>query len=159
MSHKDVRDVMNGLKKADPEIPAWWNGVRHIYRKQGFVADSVWGRRRDFRGEEKLNEMVNHPIQAGGAAIVHESMLELVTGKPGNASESCLTDFTPIPFDFINRTGLVNQCHDSLLFEVPEDIGEEVAVRVEQAMTRRRRKGALLSYTAEAAIAQNWLEA
>ena len=159
MSHKDVRDVMAGLRKADPEIPAWWNGVRHLYRRQHFIADSIWGRRRDFRGEEKINEMVNHPIQAGGAAIVHESMLELLTGKPGKASSSKLEDFTPVPFEFDKKLGLVNQCHDSLLFEVPEDKGEEVARRVEQAMTRRRREGALLSYTAEAAIANNWLEA
>ena len=161
LNHRDVRDVVRGLKRAVPEIPKWWNAIRQRYRREGFIADSVWGRRRDFKDEEKINELVNHPIQAGGASIVHEAMLEMVLGIPGtgtvvwgdgNAARDVLS------FNFEARTGLVNQCHDSLLFEVPEEKGEETAKLLEASMTRRRRDNPKLTYTAEAEVGMNWLE-
>ena len=164
LTHRDIRDVVHGLKKADPEIPKWWDKIRNGYRRAGFVADSLWGRRRYFRDEEKINELVNHPIQTGGASLIHEAMLELVLGIPGAGTVSTHSqDVFPLawdvlPFDFEARTGLVNQCHDSLMFEVPEERGEEVAEQLQAAMTRRRRRGAQLTYTAEAAIGMNWLE-
>jgi len=160
---QDVRQVVNGLKRADPEIPRWWDKIRNRYRREGHISDSIWGRRRDFRDEEKINELVNHPVQAGGASIVHESMLQLVLGDPGMGTTA--EDFVDSPrarelfkFDFEARTGLVNQCHDSLVFEVEEDKAEEAAKLLQQAMTRKRRKGAQLLYTAEAEIGVNWKE-
>lgn len=119
LTHRDIRDVVKGLKKANPEIPKWWEKTRKTYRQQGFLVDSLWGRRRDFKNEEKLNELVNHPIQAGGAAIVHEAMLQLVTGHLGWGSVSCSAPVESdlFSFNFEERLGLVNQCHDSLLFE------------------------------------------
>lgn len=160
---QDVRQVVNGLKRADPEIPRWWNKIRNRYRREGHISDSIWGRRRDFRDEEKINELVNHPIQSGGASIVHESMLQLVLGDPGVGTMA--EDFIESPaardlfkFDFEAKTGLVNQCHDSLVFEIEEDKAEEAAKLLQQAMTRKRRKGAQLLYTAEAEIGVNWKE-
>lgn len=163
LTPRDIRDVVNGLNKADPEIPKWWNEIRNRYRREGFIADSIWGRRRDFRDEEKINELVNHPIQSGGASVIHEAMLELVLGIPGWGTVSNLhTDVAQcrdvLSFDFEAHTGLVNQCHDSLLFEVPEDKGEEAAKLLEAAMTRRRRENAQLTYTAEAEVGMSWLE-
>ena len=157
LTHQDIRDVVYGLKRADPQIPKWWDEIRNNYRKYGFVHDTLWGRRRYFRDEEKINELVNHPIQAGGASIIHEAMLELVFKRAGIGSSS-LFDGENIPFDFEAGTGLINQCHDSLLFEVPEDEGEEVAKQLQAAMTRRRRHGDKLTYTAEAEVGMNWLE-
>ena len=164
LTHRDIRDVVHGLKRADPEIPKWWDSVRNRYRREGYVADSLWGRRRYFRDEEKINELVNHPIQTGGASIIHEAMLELVLGTPGKGTVSNhISDVSSLlrgalPFNFEARTGLVNQCHDSLMFEVPEEKGEEVAELLQAAMTRKRRKGARLVYTAEAEVGQSWLE-
>ncbi len=159
LTKRDIRDVVRGLERADPEIPQWWQQTRNSYRRNGYVADSLWGRRRDFKDEEKLNELVNHPIQTGGAVVVHESMLQLTTGHPGRATETVeQSDVGVIPFDFENKTGLVNQCHDSLLFEVPEDDGEKVKEWLQTAMTRRRRDGARVNYTAEAEIGMNWKE-
>ena len=164
LTHRDVRDVVQGLKKAVPEIPKWWEYIRQKYRREGFIADSLWGRRRDFKDEEKINELVNHPIQSGGASIVHEAMLELVTGTPGESTRA-FRHFSPgsiprglLSFNFTARTGLVNQCHDSLLFEVKEEDAEQVKKFVGDHMTRTRRSGALLSYTAEAEVGMNWLE-
>ena len=165
ISHRDIRDVVSGLKRAVPEIPKWWREIQQLYRRQGYIADSIWQRRRDFKDEEKLNELVNHPIQSGGASIVHEAMLEIVLGIPGLATTPIAGPVSgaelsgdTLPFDFNARTGLVNQCHDSLLFEVPEDEAEESAKILQAAMTRRRKKNGKLNYTAESAIGTNWLE-
>jgi len=159
LTKRDIRDVVRGLQKADPEIPEWWEQTRNGYRQDGFVADPLWGRRRDFKDEEKINELVNHPIQSGGAVVVHESMLQLVTGNPGYSTTAVDdVEFEVIPFDFEGKTGLINQCHDSLLFEVEEKDAEKTKELLQAAMTRRRRVNPRLTYTAEAEIGMNWKE-
>ena len=163
LTHRDVRDVVNGLKRAVPEIPKWWREIQQLYRRQGYIDDSIWQRRRDFKDEEKLNELVNHPIQSGGASIVHEAMLELVLGTPGWSTKP-IDGLTrelvggALPFNFNEKTGLVNQCHDSLLFEVHEDDAEKTAKILQAAMNRRRKINHKLDYTAEAEVGTNWLE-
>ena len=159
LTKRDIRDVVRGLERADPEIPAWWQRTRNSYRRHGYVADALWGRRRDFMDEEKLNELVNHPIQTGGAVIIHEAMLHLTMGNPGWSTEMVEPmDVGIIPFDFEKHTGLANQCHDSLLFEVEEEDGEQTREWLQAAMTRKRRRGARVAYTAEAEIGMNWKE-
>ena len=161
MTTRDIRSVVQGLNRADPEIPKWWDLMRNLYRRQHYIADTLWLRRRDFKDEEKINEIVNHPIQAGGASIVHEAMLDLVAANGFRdiaATKSSFPCEEIIPFDYVGRTGLINQCHDSLLFEVPEDKAEDVKNRVQAAMTRRRRENPLIDYTAEAKIGMSWLE-
>ena len=161
LTQKDIRNVVYGLKRADPEIPSWWDMIQNKYRTEGFIADTLWGRRRDFRDKEKINELVNHPIQAGGSSIVHEAMLQLVKGQGGLSTRGELPDDFKsdlFKFDFRKRLGLVNQCHDSLVFEVREEDSEEASKLLQGAMNRRRRKGARLTYTAEAEVGQSWLE-
>ena len=157
LKKRDIRQVVRGLERADPEIPRWWRAMQALYRKQGFVSDTFWGRRRDFRDEEKINEIVNHPVQAGGAVIVHEAMLELVLGDEGTSTEG-ISKGNTIPFDFENNLGLVNQCHDSLVFEVPEDDAEEISKQLTACMTRKRKHNPRIVYTAEAEIGMNWKE-
>lgn len=157
LGHRDIRDVVQGLGKALPEVPLWWEAQRRLFRKQGYLDDSLWHRRRDFRDKEKLNELVNHPIQSAASAIVHEATLELLYGIKGWSTEG--SEFEGLlPFDFEARTGLVNQCHDSLVFEVKEDDAEETAKKLEAAMNRRRIIEPLLTYTAEADIGVHWGE-
>jgi DNA polymerase I-like protein with 3'-5' exonuclease and polymerase domains len=157
MGHRDIRDVVHGLGKALPEVPRWWENRRRLFRKQGYLADSLWGRRRDFRDQEKLNELVNHPIQSAASAIVHEAMLQLLWGIDGWATTGQGNGIL-LPFDFGKRTGLVNQCHDSLCFELPEDMADDAVKSIELAMNRRRNEGALLTYTAEADVGMSLLE-
>jgi len=159
LNKRDIRDVVRGLERADPEIPHWWEETRNKYRRDGYIADSLWGRRRDFKDEEKLNELVNHPIQTGGAVVIHEAMLHLTTGNPGWSTQAIdLDEIKPITFDFEKGTGLVNQCHDSLLIEVEEDDAEEMKGLLQAAMTRKRREGARVVYTAEAEVGMSWKE-
>jgi len=154
----DVRSICKGLDKADPEIPRWWERIVAGYRRDGFVADTLWGRRRDFKGDEKINELVNHPIQSKGASIVHEAMIELLYGEqPWFTTEKASGNGRreTIPFDFKKKYGLVNQCHDSLVFEVPEADAERVAELMTDVMTRKVKGGSVV-YSAEADIGERW---
>jgi DNA polymerase-1 len=159
---QDIRSIIKGLARADPEIPAWWRRVLSEFRRHGFIADPLWGRRRDFLDEEKLTEIANHPIQAGGAAIVHEAMIEILYGSQPWFSTKGENPY-PYPLSLIRNpyglpTRLITQTHDSLVFEVPEDQAEEFAGFLTRAMTRRRKEGAKLTYTAEADVGLSWVE-
>jgi len=154
LSVEDVRQVVEGLKRADPEIPRWWRMTENRYRKEGFIGDSLWDRRRYFRNEDKINELVNHPIQSGGAVIVNEGMIELIHGvQPWFSTEAISSTGKTIPAGW-----LINHGHDALYLEVPEDKAEEAAKILEGAMNRRRKKNPLLDYTAGAEIGHRWNE-
>ena len=151
---EDVRQVVEGLKKADPEIPRWWRMIENRYRREGYIGDSLWDRRRYFRNEDKINELVNHPIQSGGVNIVNEGMIELVYGPQKWFSTEAVSQ----PSGVIPLEWLINHGHDALYLEVPEEEAERAASILENAMTRRRKKNALLTYTAEAVLGERWSE-
>lgn len=91
-----------------PELPRWWAATEAEYRRNGgFLVSPLWGRRRDFLNGEEYNEILNFQIQSGGAEIVHEITFKLLE---------------EVPFaKWGHGTGLVEQGHDALVFEVPED--------------------------------------
>ena len=151
---EDVRQVVEGLKRADPEIPRWWRMIENRYRREGYIGDSLWDRRRYFRNEDKINELVNHPIQSGGVNIVNEGMIELIHGP----QDWFATETVSQPEGVIPVEWLINHGHDALYLEVPEDQAEQAALILQNTMTRRRKKGALLTYTAEADIGNRWSE-
>lgn len=168
-----VRTCMKGLNRADPEIPLWWKKIEEDYRTHGFLADSLWGRRRYFRGRDSINERANHPIQAGGFHMVAEAMIEMIYGvKPWFATQSVdygkstpkgslgnarAIDWSPLlAYDFDRQTGLVTNTHDSVVFEVEERHGPEVLERVLALMTRQRKVNPLIPYTGEGKIGANW---
>ena len=62
----------------------------------------------------------------------------------------------PLPFGrWGPTTGLVNQCHDALVFEVPEERAVWARDVVTEAMTQRF-AGFQVMFPAEAAIVTNW---
>lgn len=151
---EEVRAVVAGLGRADPEIPRWWERIQEDFRVHGYIADSLWGRRRYFRNEDKINELVNHPIQAGGAHLIHEGMIELFYGP----QEWFATEAVDPPDEILPMDWLMNHGHDALYLYPPEKQAERVAELLAGAMTRRRKEGALLVYTAEADVGERWNE-
>ena len=107
LSVADIAKIRRNWLKSIPQLPKWWDDCLNEYRTNGFVLDPVWGRRRDFLDGEKFNEIVNFPAQSAGAHIIHDSTFDLLDA---------------IPFGkWGHGTGLINQCHDAVVFEVPMD--------------------------------------
>ena len=102
---RHIRALHRRWMRQAPEIKAWWDKTLRECRRQGYVEEVVLGRRRYFHKED-YNAILNFGVQAGGFAIVAQAMIDLVDNH--------------IPFDFGQRTGLVNQLHDAVLFSVPE---------------------------------------
>lgn len=162
ITRQDIQMIRDGLNTADPEIPAWWKMIRQSFKRQGFIADTLWGRCREFKGKTTLNEWVNHPIQAGGFHMVAEALLELVIGKQAwfatVSTEPVDIDPALLQWDFEKHTGLITQTHDSSLWEVPEDRADEIKVALGHSMTRRRKVDPMLTYTADAKRGNSWIE-
>jgi DNA polymerase I-like protein with 3'-5' exonuclease and polymerase domains/uracil-DNA glycosylase len=151
---EDVRQVVEGLKRADPEIPRWWRMIEVRYRKEGFIGDSLWDRRRYFRNEDKINELVNHPIQSGGVVIVNEAMLELIYGvQEWFATEAINPTKETLPVEW-----LINHGHDALYLEVPEGEAKFAAEVLGRTMNRRRKVNPLLNYTSSVETGNRWSE-
>jgi len=157
-----VREICDGLSAADPEVGIWWDKVEADWKRTGYVADTIWGRRRYFRGDATKNERINHPIQAGGFHLVMEALIEMLLGhQPWFATEATDTvntvRFKPwLTWDFKGKLGMVTQTHDSSMWEVPEDIAVDFAQELRKSMTRVRKVNPLLTYTAEEKIGPNW---
>jgi DNA polymerase I-like protein with 3'-5' exonuclease and polymerase domains len=154
ISLEEVRGVVAGLGRADPEIAHWWEEIQERFRVDGFIGDSLWGRRRYFRNEDKINELVNHPIQAGGAHLIHEAMIELFYGP----QEWFATEAINPPGEILPMMWLMNHGHDALYLYPPKAEAEHVSQVLEAAMNRKRKVGALLTYTAAADTGERWNE-
>ena len=84
-----------------------WEKEMTAYKQQGFLVEPVMGRRRDFLDGENPNEIVNFPIQAAGASLMNIAILQVLDA---------------IPFECWGPgTGIINQCHDSIVVECPLD--------------------------------------
>lgn len=105
LTMKDTRMFHERWLKANPEIEKWWDADLNEFRRQGFLLEPVFGWRRDFLDGEDPNEIANFKCQAGGAAVVHKATFDIMQH---------------IPFErWGPGTGLVQQGHDALMFEVP----------------------------------------
>lgn len=157
-----VRELCEKLAEMDPEIPAWWEATMARWRRALYLEDSIWHRRRDFKGKHERSDLVNHPIQAGGFHIVAEGMIDLLYGVQQWFATRRLPSRGPWPRASSFGARLITQTHDSLLFEAPEGAAQDFAHEVTKAMTRAR--GAirgvqgLVIYTAEAKIGHHWGE-
>jgi DNA polymerase I-like protein with 3'-5' exonuclease and polymerase domains len=127
------------------EFPRGWEEEMSAYRAQGYLAEPILGRRRDFLDGENKNEIVNFPIQAAGSAIMALATLNLV-GQ--------------IPCEYAGpHTGLINQCHDALVLEVPEHDAERVARILTDSMHQTFDALPGVKFTGTANIARNWKDA
>ena len=104
---KQLRTIRRKWLGAIPQLPQWWDACLDYYRAYGYMKDPVWGRKRFFLNGEKFNEIVNFGPQSSGAHIIHEATFRILDAVPF--------------FKWGKGTGLINQCHDALVFEVPYD--------------------------------------
>jgi DNA polymerase I-like protein with 3'-5' exonuclease and polymerase domains/uracil-DNA glycosylase len=141
---KRVRQMRDNWMKNAPEFAKGWEREIETYRQQGYLKEDVTGRRRDFLDGEMPNEIVNFPIQSSAAGLMNLALLEIHDKIP-------LHKWGP-------GTGVINQCHDSIVVECPEDEAESVAKILEDAMNQTHASLPGVTFTATAAIGKTWKE-
>jgi len=139
---KKVREMRERWMKGVPEYEAGWEKEINTWRTQGFLAEPMSGRRRDFLDGENPNELVNFSIQSGAASLISTAMLEIYEQIP-EGKWGC-------------GTGVVTQCHDHIVVECPEREAEGVARIIEAAMNVTHKALPNVKFTATAAIARSW---
>ena len=136
---RQVRTLHRKWLERAPEFKAWWKQTMMTLRRQGYLTEPVMHRRRYF-ADLDYNAALNYRVQAGAFTVVARAMVELVKH---------------LPFDFGQRTGLVNQLHDAVLFAVPERRADYARDVITETLTRRV-EGLPVTFTAEAAIGTSW---
>jgi len=142
---EEARDRRSNWLGGNPEIEGWWDQTVLDYRRDGYLIEPVDGWRRDFLDGEDLNELVNFRPQSLGAALVHSATIELCYGEDAPLRRG----------RWGKDTGLVQQGHDAVVFELPEAKAKWAVGLVTEAMTRRV-PGHLVPYTAEAKVYVNF---
>jgi DNA polymerase I-like protein with 3'-5' exonuclease and polymerase domains/uracil-DNA glycosylase len=107
LSLREVRRMHEAWLDGCPEFPKGWDMEIEMYRRQGYLAEPITGRRRDFLDGENPNELVNFNIQGSAAGLMNLGMIRLAEEIP--------------VFKYGPGTGLINQCHDAMVLEVPAD--------------------------------------
>ena len=143
LSLREVR-VMHDKWCKEARFDQGWDQEIATFRNQHFLVEPVMGRRRDFLDGENLNEIVNYPIQSSGAALMNEAIINLATLIP-------LHRWGP-------GTGIINQCHDSIVVECPIDEAERVMQQIEDAMNCTHPAFPGIIFSAAAESSQRWSE-
>jgi DNA polymerase I-like protein with 3'-5' exonuclease and polymerase domains/uracil-DNA glycosylase len=121
---KDAAVCCERWIRKHPAYPRWWDSTIADFRRDGFLAEPVEGRKRYFMDGEDENEEKNFRVQAAGASAINRATI-------------ALTD-SVLPFEkWGPGTGLVQQGHDALLVESPESEAKKVAGWLKESMTMR----------------------
>ena len=115
-----------------------------MFRNQHYIAEPIHGRRRDFLDGENINEIVNYPIQSSGAALMNDAII-------------ALSDMVPL-HTWGPGTGIINQCHDSIVVECPVDKAPWVVERIEDVMNRTHPAFPGMDFSATADVSDKWSE-
>jgi uracil-DNA glycosylase family 4 len=146
---------------AGSKFDVGWDFELRSFRQQGYIAEPVTGRRRYFLDGENPNEIVNYPIQAAGAALMNKALIQIAEQIPRAA-------WGP-------GTGIINQCHDSIVVECPLDgayydkalkkwvappgsIPWKVQRIIEEAMNQSHPSLPDVTFTATAELGMTWAE-
>lgn len=105
ISRQESTEIVRGWRNLYPEFPEINRRAEMKARRQGFIT-LVDGRRRYFAPHEELHKAFNQFIQGGIAQVMKRAMVTIDKAHPDI---------------------LLLQIHDSLVVEVPEDGGAEVA--------------------------------
>ena len=141
MSVREVR-IMHEKWCEGAQFNAGWDREIQDYRNNGYLIEPVMGRRRDFLDGENINEIVNFPIQASGASLMNMAIIDLHERIP--------------LYKWGVGTGIINQCHDSIVVECPESEAEWVKEQIEDAMNLTHVSLRGVTFTAAADIAMTW---
>lgn len=139
---RKVRKMRENWLGGAPEYELGWEREINLFRSQGYLAEPVTGRRRDFLDGENPNELANFPIQAGAAGLMNISLLQLAEAIPRNK-------WGP-------GTGIIGQVHDWIGVECPEDKADEVIGLLEECMNQTHPNLPGVKFTATAEKGHSW---
>lgn len=144
MPLRKVREMRDRWLESVPEYEKGWQNEIDTWKRQGYLAEPVSGRRRDFLDGENPNELVNFRIQASVASLMNEAIIELSEQIPR--------------FKWGEGTGIIAQVHDWIGLEVPEAHAEQAAKILEGCMNRKHPLIPGVEFTAKADIGKRWNE-
>jgi DNA polymerase I-like protein with 3'-5' exonuclease and polymerase domains/uracil-DNA glycosylase len=122
----EIRGMYDAWFNGNPEYAQGWQRELDTFRRLGYLREDITGRRRDFLDGEDPNEIVNFPIQASAAGWMNLALIELCKHIR--------------PFHWGPGTGLINQCHDSLVIECPADGAHQVPHPNKEKAARGKKK-------------------
>lgn len=143
LSVKEVR-LMHQKWCKGAKFERGWEREIETWRAFGYLEEPVHKRRRDFLDGENPNEIVNFPIQAAGASLMNNALIELSKRIP--------------LYKWGKGTGIINQCHDSIMVECPISEAEWVKDQINECMNMTHPAFPGVVFTAEAEIGINWKE-
>lgn len=123
LSLREVRKLQRNWAKGARFEPGWEQEVA-TWKAQGYLTEPVMGRRRDFLDGENRNELVNFPIQGGGAGLMNLAMFRVRDQIK--------------PHQWGVGTGIINQCHDSIVVECPLDGAYQEEYKTPDGKTKKR---------------------
>lgn len=127
-SKKDAKDVITALDNSFPITKAWRDAIRHKAHEQGFLI-SRWGYVRYFWEVFRYDHGEWRPGDDSEAAIAF---------LPANSAFGQIKDaiLRCNALGYLERYRFINTIHDSLLFEVPNNLLDECAHNVKLEMER-----------------------
>jgi len=106
MPLRKVRKMRQDWLEGAPELEQGWTTDVDTFRRQGFIREPVAGRRRDFLDGEDPNQIVNFSTQGAAASLMNKALIQIYDEIP--------------PHKWGPGTGVINQCHDSIVIECPD---------------------------------------
>jgi DNA polymerase I-like protein with 3'-5' exonuclease and polymerase domains len=141
LSVREVRMMHQNWAKG-AQYQHGWQEELQAFRTNGFLAEPIMGRRRDFLDGENINEIVNYPIQASASSLMNIALLRLREEIP--------------MWKWGYGTGIINQCHDAIVVECPEDKAEWVRQVMQDCMNLEFDCLPGVKFTAEAELGTSW---
>lgn len=141
---KRVRQMRDNWLRGAPEFKTGWAAEINEWKQKNFLLEPVTLRRRDFLDGEDPNQLVNFKVQGGAAGLMNKAIIDLYEQIPRNK-------WGP-------GTGIINQCHDSIVVECPEDKAQYVSDLLEECMNQTHPSLPGVEFTASATIGRSWKE-
>jgi len=137
-----VRGMRDNWLAGAPEFETGWEREINEFRQLNYLREPVGGRRRDFLDGEDPNQIVNFKVQGAAAALMNKAMIQLHEAIP------------------LHRwglgTGIINQCHDSIVVECPESAAKEVVGLLEECLNQTHPDLPGVLFSASADIGMDW---
>jgi DNA polymerase I-like protein with 3'-5' exonuclease and polymerase domains len=134
MEEREVRELIAKWKAAIPKTTSWQLATAKTAEQTGCLT-TVFGRKRWFWTDSVYTESLSFLPQSAAADVIFRAMIGLYFNRINLCLESARL-VTPHCEPLPKPALLVLQVHDSLLFEYPRAMREEIAGIVSRVMTQ-----------------------